>query len=366
MPSQSTTPKSQPISRERGGVGVVTMDPAGLYMHVTPDAALAQPVTATEHHFVLAHHGIARCSAESWTLSLTDAAGDKQILSWDQIKSFPAREASTALEYAGNPEDPDKPLRIVSNAVWRGPSLRSLLGLMAAHGARYVWCSGVDWGGYAGETTDGYVKDIPLAKAMDDEVIVAHEMNGAPLTPEHGFPLRLIVPGYYGTNSVKWLSAITTSAPNRFSQPGSTTIGDPAEPCLFGRLPSIHACWRRPPGQACRSARSRYSGAPGVTRRCRPSNFPSIAAPAGLRLSWNRAPEVIPGKRFAPAGARLPPATMRSRSAPATCRAASSRKACILTRSSAWHSSSAKSGISAISFRSMSLLRVISGLPVFE
>ena len=55
----------------------------------------------------------------------------------------------------------------------------------------------------------GYVKDIPLAKAMDDEVIVAHEMNGAPLTPEHGFPLRLIVPGYYGTNSVKWLSAIS-------------------------------------------------------------------------------------------------------------------------------------------------------------
>jgi sulfane dehydrogenase subunit SoxC len=209
MPSQSTPPKSQPISRERGGVGVVTMDPAGLYMHVTPDAALAQPVTATEHHFVLAHHGIARCSAESWTLSLTDAAGDKQILSWDQIKSFPAREASTALECVGNPEDPDKPLRIVSTAVWRGSSLRSLLGLMAAHGARYVWCSGVDWGGYAGETTDGYVKDIPLAKAMDDEVIVAHEMNGAPLTPEHGFPLRLIVPGYYGTNSVKWLSAIS-------------------------------------------------------------------------------------------------------------------------------------------------------------
>ena len=209
MPSEATLPKSPPISRERGGVGVVTMDPAGLYMRVTPEAALAPRVTATEHHFVLGHHGIARCSADSWTLSLADAASDKKILSWDEIKSFPVREVSAALECAGNPEDPDKPLRIVSNAIWRGPSLRALLELMAASQARYVWCSGVDWGGYAGETTDGYVKDIPIAKAMDEDVIVALEMNGAPLTPEHGFPLRLIVPGYYGTNSVKWLSAIS-------------------------------------------------------------------------------------------------------------------------------------------------------------
>jgi sulfane dehydrogenase subunit SoxC len=208
MPSETNLPKTSPSSRERGGVGVVTMDPAGLFMHVTPEAALAPPVTATEDHFILAHHGIARCSAESWTLSLTDTAGNKKILSWDQIKSFPARQVSAALECAGNPEDPDKPLRVVSNALWGGPSLRSLLELMAARQARYVWCRGVDWGSYAGETTDDYVKDIPIAKAMDEDVIVALEMNGAPLTPEHGFPLRLIVPGYYGTNSVKWLSSI--------------------------------------------------------------------------------------------------------------------------------------------------------------
>jgi DMSO/TMAO reductase YedYZ molybdopterin-dependent catalytic subunit len=214
----------------------------------------------------------------------------------------------------------------------------------------------------------GYVKDIPLAKAMDDEVIVAHEMNGAPLTPEHGFPLRLIVPGYYGTNSVKWLSAIslhderpqslfTTRLYNDWRSGGAVPVWETA---VNSRLLAPAAGASLPLG-----AVEIFGRAWGHTA-CRPSNFPSMAAPAGLRLSWNRAPEVIPGKRFAPAGARLPPATMRSRSAPATCRAASSRKACILTRSSAWHSSSAKSGISAISFRSMSLLRVISGLPVFE
>jgi sulfane dehydrogenase subunit SoxC len=209
MPSEAAPSKSPIISRKRDGVGVVTMDPAGLYMHVTPESALAPPVTATASHFVLAHHGIARCSAESWTVTLTDAAGDQKILPLDQIKNLPARVVGATLECAGNPEDPDKPLRIVSNAVWRGPSLRALLELMVAREARYVWCSGVDWGSYAGETVDGYVKDIPISKAMDEDVIVALEMNGAPLTPEHGFPLRLIVPGFYGTNSVKWLSAIS-------------------------------------------------------------------------------------------------------------------------------------------------------------
>jgi sulfane dehydrogenase subunit SoxC len=208
-PSESVPSDVSPNSRQHSGVGLVTMDPAGLYMYVTPDEALTPSVTATEHHFILGHHGIARCSAQTWTLDLIDAAGDEKVLSLDGIKALPAREVSAALECAGNPEDPDKPLRIVSNAVWRGPSLRSLIDLMAAREAAYVWSSGVDWGGYAGETTDGYVKDIPIAKAMDHDVIVAHEMNGAPLTPEHGFPLRLIVPGYYGTNSVKWLSAIS-------------------------------------------------------------------------------------------------------------------------------------------------------------
>lgn len=209
MPSEENPPKTSPSSRERGGVGRVTMDPPGLYMYVTPDAALMSAVTATEQHFILGHHGIARCSEKTWTLNLTDAGGSVKTLSLAAIRAMPAREVCTALECAGNPEDPDRPSRIVSNAVWRGPTLRSLLALMPARAAAYVWSSGVDWGGYAGEATDDYVKDMPIAKAMDDEVIVAYEMNGAPLPPEHGFPLRLVVPGYYGTNSVKWLAAIS-------------------------------------------------------------------------------------------------------------------------------------------------------------
>jgi DMSO/TMAO reductase YedYZ molybdopterin-dependent catalytic subunit len=55
---------------------------------------------------------------------------------------------------------------------------------------------------------DQYVKDLPIERVSDD-VLVATEMNGEPLDAEHGFPARLVVPGFYGTNSVKWLTRIT-------------------------------------------------------------------------------------------------------------------------------------------------------------
>ncbi|MGH3281576.1 MAG: molybdopterin-dependent oxidoreductase, partial [Trebonia sp.] len=75
-----------------------------------------------------------------------------------------------------------------------------------------VWLCGVDWGIYADVENGSYLKDIPLEKALSDDVLVAYEMNGGPLPAEHGFPLRAIVPGYYGTNSVKWLSQISVQS----------------------------------------------------------------------------------------------------------------------------------------------------------
>jgi sulfane dehydrogenase subunit SoxC len=77
-----------------------------------------------------------------------------------------------------------------------------------AAGATHVWLSGEDWGSYAGTENDGYVKDIPVAKALGLDVLVAYELDGEPLGAEHGSPLRAVVPGYYGTNWVKWLSRV--------------------------------------------------------------------------------------------------------------------------------------------------------------
>ena len=63
-------------------------------------------------------------------------------------------------------------------------------------------------GEFEGVDCPAFVKDLPIERVAAD-VLIAYEMNGAPLTPEHGFPARLVVPGFYGTNSVKWLTRLT-------------------------------------------------------------------------------------------------------------------------------------------------------------
>ena len=77
--------------------------------------------------------------------------------------------------------------------------------------AAFVWAHGLEWGDFADLKNEPYVKDLPLAKAVSPEVLLATGMNGLPLTPGRGGPVRLVVPGWYGTNSVKWLGALTVT-----------------------------------------------------------------------------------------------------------------------------------------------------------
>ena len=115
-------------------------------------------------------------------------------------------------ECAGDPYAPDKPKRRVSTAKWRGVPLEHVLALAEPLAdATHVWIDGADWGVYRTGTEDAervneYRKDLPLERARRGDVLLAYEMNDAPLPPEHGYPLRVIVPGFYGTNSVKWVN----------------------------------------------------------------------------------------------------------------------------------------------------------------
>src|SRR5262249_2563702 len=95
--------------------------------------------------------------------------------------------------------------------------------------ATSVWLEAPDFGAFAGVTSDHYVKDVPLEQVLRDDVLLAWAMNGAPLTIEHGFPLRAFVPGFFGTNAVKWLSRIPPClSPPRDSVPDAATQS-PAE-----------------------------------------------------------------------------------------------------------------------------------------
>jgi len=86
--------------------------------------------------------------------------------------------------------------------------------------ARYIWSYGADFGAFNGVIVDAYTKDLPIAR-VEADVLIAYEMNGSPLPAENGFPARLVVPGFYGTNSVKWLTRIAL-AESRASGPFTT------------------------------------------------------------------------------------------------------------------------------------------------
>lgn len=100
-------------------------------------------------------------------------------------------------------------LEAVGTAEWTGVPLKELMEMAGlADDAVEILFTGLDRGVEGGEVQQ-YERSLPLADALRDEVLVAYEMNGEPLPVQHGSPLRLIVPGWYGMTSVKWLERIT-------------------------------------------------------------------------------------------------------------------------------------------------------------
>jgi DMSO/TMAO reductase YedYZ molybdopterin-dependent catalytic subunit len=97
----------------------------------------------------------------------------------------------------------------VGTARWRGPRLSEVLARAEpAAGAVEAVFAGLDRGVEA-EAEQRYERSLPLAEATGGEAILAYAMNGQPLPPQHGYPLRLLVPGWYGMTNVKWLGSIT-------------------------------------------------------------------------------------------------------------------------------------------------------------
>ena len=171
----------------------------------------------TDTHFLRDHFGIPDLDPEGWTLEL---AGDGRgvSLTLDDLKGMGSVSLSVVLECAGHRRSEYEPaargvgwgIGAVSEAVWTGVRLRDVLELLGTHVLNgHVLLEGADAGlvGDAG-TYSSFARGIPLDKAMDEDTILAWEMNGEPLPRAHGAPLRAIVPGWYATDSVKWLARI--------------------------------------------------------------------------------------------------------------------------------------------------------------
>ena len=178
--------------------------------------ALRYEITPSGLHYLLTRFEIPDIDAASWRLEVTGLVERSLSLSLDDLQRMSRVTAPVTMECAGNgrafvhPRPVGQPWLhdAVSTARWTGVRLRTVLeeaSLMP--GALDVVFWGADHGIERGYE-HSYARSLRPEAAARDEVLLAYEMNGVPLEPQHGAPLRLVVPGWYGMANVKWLTRI--------------------------------------------------------------------------------------------------------------------------------------------------------------
>jgi DMSO/TMAO reductase YedYZ molybdopterin-dependent catalytic subunit len=182
---------------------------------------LKQRVTPVHDVIVLCHLGVPRLDPAGWSLTVDGLVRRPRRFTLSELLDRGPIEIQAVHECCGSPLHPEKPTRRACNVVWTGVRLADVLAeCEPLSPARFVWSAGADHGIFEGVACDEFVKDLPIDRVADD-VLIAFAMNGARLRPENGYPARLVVPGFYGTNSVKWLTRITL-ADSRASGPFTT------------------------------------------------------------------------------------------------------------------------------------------------
>ena len=220
-----------------------------------PLEALRHDVTPPGLHYLLIHFDIPDADESAWQLELEGLVAKPRTFSVRELKALPAKTLRVTMECAGNgrgqlsPRYPSVPWleEGVSTADWTGVALRELLELKKE--AAEVVFHGADRGIDAG-VEQYFARSLSRTQALDGDVLVAYAMNGAPLPPQHGAPLRLVVPRWYGMASVKWLRSIE-ARDQPFDGPQQArsyhfrrVAGEKGEPCTLMRVNSLMA----PPG----------------------------------------------------------------------------------------------------------------------
>jgi len=185
-----------------------------------PLEGLRYPITPTGMHYLLVHFDIPEVDAGAWRLDIGGLVEKPLSLSLDELRKRPAESMPVTMECAGNgrallsPRPVSQPwhLEAIGTAEWTGTPLRDLLSEACVRPeAREIVFTGLDRG-VQGDEIQYYQRSLSLSEAMREEVLLVYEMNARPLEPQHGYPLRLIVPGWYGMTSVKWLNSIEAIA----------------------------------------------------------------------------------------------------------------------------------------------------------
>src|SRR5262245_49346307 len=184
----------------------------------TPLEDVRSWVTPNRLFFVRNHFEVPRLDPASWRLHVGGCVERPAEWSWDDLAALPERTVFATMECAGNGRSFLQPrvagvpwgAGAVGHAEWTGVPLRLLLQKAGVKpGAVEVLFEGHDRGSEADHPEPmPFARSLPLAKALDPDTLLATRMNGEPLEPAHGFPVRLLVPGWYGVASVKWPTQI--------------------------------------------------------------------------------------------------------------------------------------------------------------
>lgn len=201
---------------------------------------LGTKITPTPSFFVRSNFPFPTIDAGSWTLRVTNGVSNPCSWRLAELKSMPSTEVTATIECAGNGRTLMEPvpagtpwgLGAVGTATFRGVRLRDLLDAAGVSmDAVQVLFRGFDHGDVSPGREIDFERSLPMNEALRDDVLVAYEMNGEELTIEHGYPARLVVPGYYGVAWVKWLDeieCITEAFRGHFQAERYVYVNDPA------------------------------------------------------------------------------------------------------------------------------------------
>ena len=158
--------------------------------------AIAPEITPVPEHYVVSKNVISpRVPADRWSLRITGLVDNELTLGLEELMALEAVERPCALTCISNPVGGE----LIGNSVWTGVRMRDLLASAGIQG---------DATEVILRAADNYSDSFPLEAAVADGTIVAYLQNGEPLTVDHGFPARVLVPGIYGMKNVKWVNVI--------------------------------------------------------------------------------------------------------------------------------------------------------------
>ena len=211
-PTPTTTPEEETgpsLGEKYPGLRILSEDPENA--EAASNTTYQSMVTPAEEFYIRNHYTSPDIDESEWTISLTGLVDEEVELSMAELQQdFPFETVFHTMQCSGNGRSYFDPsvggnqwsFGAVGNAEWTGVRVSDVLEEYGADTGSDKWLTVM--GGEAPEGEDIFTRSIPMDKVMED-ALLALEMNGSPLPPEHGFPVRLLVPGWFGNNNVKWV-----------------------------------------------------------------------------------------------------------------------------------------------------------------